>query len=117
MTGSIGLLTLNNTYRYCTGILGKFRQYDYGQEENMDRYNSTSPPKYNLNNVTAPVYIYYSQNDWLCHEIDSLRVCNELTSCQATILVDNGTYSHMDYLVAIDAPNLVYKNVIKLMKK
>lgn len=83
----------------------------------MKHYNSTSPPKYNLNKVTAPVYLYYSNNDWLCHETDSLRVCNEVASCKKAILVSNGTYSHMDYLVASDVSDLVYKDILKLMKE
>lgn len=81
----------------------------------MVRYNSTTPPKYNLNKVVAPVYLYYSNNDWMCHETDSLRLCNELSSCQDSICL--GNYSHMDYLFALNAPDLVYNSILKLMKK
>lgn len=39
--------------------------YDYGLTKNVLKYGSMFPPKYNLAAVTAPVYLHYSNNDWL----------------------------------------------------
>lgn len=47
---------------------GKFRQYDYGRNENIARYGQPQPPDYDLSKVTCPVYIYYADNDWLVHK-------------------------------------------------
>lgn len=44
---------------------GEFRQFDYGKKGNMREYQQPSPPKYDLSKVTAPVSLYYSDNDWL----------------------------------------------------
>lgn len=41
----------------------KFRQYDYGAEKNLRIYNSTTPPEYDLRNVTVPFYIYIGEED------------------------------------------------------
>jgi hypothetical protein len=41
----------------------RFRQFDYGSEKNLDIYNSTMPPEYDLTKVTAPIYIYVGQED------------------------------------------------------
>lgn len=97
-------------------IVGLFTHYDYGRELNIIHYNSEEPPKYDLTNVVVPVYLYYSRNDWLAHEDDVLHLCNRLSNCKETMLVDNGTYSHMDYLFAVDAPTVVYNSVLAYMK-
>jgi len=44
---------------------GKFRQFDYGKKGNIKRYGQEEPPEYPLGNVSAPVALYWSQNDWL----------------------------------------------------
>lgn len=44
---------------------GKFRQYDYGLVGNLLRYRRINPPDYDLSKVTAPLALYYSDNDWL----------------------------------------------------
>jgi lysosomal acid lipase/cholesteryl ester hydrolase len=49
----------------------KFRQFDYGEVGNMERYNKPEPPNYKLKNIKAPVYLHYSLNDWLASPIVS----------------------------------------------
>ncbi|KAG8230455.1 hypothetical protein J437_LFUL009944 [Ladona fulva] len=44
---------------------GKFRQFDYGLFGNLKRYGKATPPEYDLSLVTAPVYLHYSENDWM----------------------------------------------------
>lgn len=44
---------------------GNFQKYDYGEEMNLQRYNSRSPPMYDLSKVTVPVALFSSNNDWL----------------------------------------------------
>jgi len=43
----------------------KFRFYDYGEVENLQRYGQKDAPDYNLSQVTAPVYLLWGENDWL----------------------------------------------------
>lgn len=42
-----------------------FLQYDYGPKENQVRYNSDTPPPYDLSNVRVPVSLYYGETDLL----------------------------------------------------
>ena len=37
--------------------------FNYGPEENLQRYGSTKPPRYDLSKVTVPVFIFWSEND------------------------------------------------------
>lgn len=45
--------------------VNKFRQYDYGPEGNMKRYNNPNPPSYNLTRLTVPVAVFWSENDYI----------------------------------------------------
>lgn len=46
-------------------IADRFCKYDYGSRVNSQVYNSPQPPDYNLERITAPVYLHYSSNDWM----------------------------------------------------
>lgn len=45
--------------------LGKFRQFDFGLVKNLLNYGHMSPPQYDISQVTAPVALYYGENDRL----------------------------------------------------
>ena len=40
-----------------------FCKFDFGSSENLKRYGTAEPPRYNLNLVQAPVNIIYGEND------------------------------------------------------
>ena len=42
-----------------------FNPYDHGARENLNRYGSTKPVPYNLSLVTAPVHVFWGDNDAL----------------------------------------------------
>jgi len=42
-----------------------FQQFDFGIEKNLEVYNCSHPPKYNLSNVIAPIAFFYAKNDIL----------------------------------------------------
>lgn len=44
---------------------GDFRWFNYGLYENMKLYRQKKPPMYNLSKITAPIALFYSDNDWL----------------------------------------------------
>lgn len=52
-------------------LSGHFRKYDYGIVGNLIKYGKLTPPDYALENVTAPVALFYSQNDWFANVIVS----------------------------------------------
>ena len=39
--------------------------YDYGKGQNKEIYGQDHPPVYSIDKVTAPVAVYWSENDWL----------------------------------------------------
>lgn len=51
---------------YCQSITsGIFRWFDYGIIKNKEYYHTRKPPIYNISKITAPVGLFYSENDQL----------------------------------------------------
>ena len=44
-----------------------FNAFDYGAEENMRRYGTETPKTYDLKQVSTPVHIFYSENDYIAN--------------------------------------------------
>ncbi|KAL3266873.1 hypothetical protein HHI36_011025 [Cryptolaemus montrouzieri] len=89
---------------------GHFRQYDYGLA-NALHYGPThalGPPSYDLKKIKAPVYIYYSRNDWLSNEKDVTKLCQDLGNCKSQVLVAEDRFNHLDYLWGIHAKQMIY---------
>ncbi|CAH1989670.1 unnamed protein product [Acanthoscelides obtectus] len=97
---------------------GHFRQYDYGTKGNELHYGQKSPPDYELDNITTPVYLIYSQNDWLVTEKNTIKLCTKLgTACRGTIMVSDFSFNHLDFAYGTDAPELVYRKVISMFDR
>ncbi|XP_019876917.2 lipase 3 [Aethina tumida] len=98
---------------------GYFRQYDHGLIGNIKAYGKATPPKYDLSKITAPIYIIYSNNDWLSATKDVDRLYNQLTNAptKAKFLLSNNKINHVDYMYGIHAPTLIYNKVISLFAR
>ncbi|KAF5306001.1 hypothetical protein FQR65_LT07494 [Abscondita terminalis] len=112
-------------YHYVQEIhSGKFENYDYGPMENTVLYNSVRPPSYIMEKITAPVYLYYSINDFLSSDIDVKRLQTRLPNVIDAILNPDSKFNHGDYLYGINAKKVLYEplienmlNIINLRKK
>lgn len=96
---------------------GKFRQYDHGLLENLSRYGSINPPDYPLENISCPIALHYSDNDWLAAVSDVNELSNKLSSLIGKFRVPDGKFNHLDYQFATEAKFLVYDRVINLMER
>ncbi|CAK1556243.1 unnamed protein product [Leptosia nina] len=102
---------------YGQGITsGIFRRYDHGWVQNMLRYGSGEPPRYDLSRINCPVYLHYSESDPLADVIDVDRLFSELGGTPTRIRIPHKTFSHFDFLWAIDSKTLVYDAMIQIMK-
>ncbi|XP_053997911.1 uncharacterized protein LOC128886773 [Hylaeus anthracinus] len=97
-------------------ISGYFRQYDYGEQRNIEIYNSVEPPRYNLSTIAIPNTFIYAQNDWLSNTIDVMRLANELPEKPHMYKIPYKKFNHIDYVWGSDTPRLVYKKLIDMMK-
>lgn len=96
---------------------GHFRKYDYGFFGNIAKYKSISPPKYQLEKVTAPVYLHYSRNDWISHEKDVIKLSQELGNVKGKFVILDDRFNHVDFIYGIDVYELLYIRVLGLMKR
>ena len=96
---------------------GRFRQFDYGSKRNMEVYNSTEPPDYDLSRITTPIVLFCGNNDWLSSAVDVMRLSEELPYAPVIYKVPFQKFNHIDFLWAIDAPNLVYKTLLDMLSK
>ncbi|KYM76202.1 Lysosomal acid lipase/cholesteryl ester hydrolase [Atta colombica] len=94
---------------------GKFRQYDYGRKNNLLIYNATEPPDYNLGSITVPIAIFYGDNDWLASNVDVKKLYHLLPNILDMYRVPK--FNHLDFIWGKDAPKLVYKRLLEIMKK
>ncbi|XP_067206779.1 lipase 3-like [Linepithema humile] len=96
---------------------GKFRAYDYGRQKNMQIYNATVPPDYDLSRITVPIALIHGNNDWIVNEKDVKKLRCLLTNIVDDYRVPFPKFNHVDYLWAKDAPTLVYEKILETMKK
>ncbi|XP_043473344.1 lipase 3-like isoform X2 [Leptopilina heterotoma] len=95
---------------------GKFQQYDY-ESRNIEIYNNTKPPEYDLSKIKIPVVFFYADNDWLASKTDVQRLKLKLPKLLGTYEVNYPKFNHLDFLWAIDAPKLVYDKLKSIMEK
>ena len=95
----------------------EFLKYDYGPKENAARYNgSKTPPPYNLENVIAPTALFVGEDDTLGDPEDNEHLAQVLPNLLHHEVIDEH-WSHIDFAVAIDAPEKIYNTIISYIKQ
>lgn len=102
---------------YAQGLTsGQFRRYDFEYSENINIYGSMLPPEYNLENITTPVILFYSDNDdWISNKKDVEMLMEKLPNVISSNVIDG--YSHLDFMFAKDVKTKVYLKLFVLIKK
>lgn len=115
---------------------GNFQQFDYGPQGNIAKYGTPTPPLYKLEKIKTPIYLMYSYNDWLASYIvslskrnrtaslhlniyrfqDVLRLAQNLTNLIGTYRIPLETFNHVDFIWGMDAPTMVYKPLLKVIR-
>lgn len=90
----------------------KFCRYDHGRFGNMMRYGQRDPPEYNLKRVTAPVYLYYGNNDWLVSRRDVMKTRKRLPNIKFDYMVPNRNWNHADFMWGMDVKSVLYDVVL-----
>ena len=58
--------------------LGKFAQYDYGEEKNLELYGQSTPPEHDLRKIKVPVAMWVGDKDMLSSPRDNEYVKGQL---------------------------------------
>eukprot|EP00930_Biecheleria_cincta_P087199 TRINITY_DN76448_c0_g1_i1.p1 TRINITY_DN76448_c0_g1~~TRINITY_DN76448_c0_g1_i1.p1 ORF type:complete len:470 (-),score=63.88 TRINITY_DN76448_c0_g1_i1:266-1639(-) len=59
---------------------GRFQRFDYGSAGNSLRYNSQSPPEYNLSKLTVPTALFFGQYDAWVAPADARKLLQDVNS-------------------------------------
>ena len=74
------------------------------------------PPEYNLDEVTVPTVLFAGDADGFATPSDVFQLQSRLTSAHVTTqLVDKTNWSHLDFILSMDAGKLVYKPILQMM--
>lgn len=77
-------------------INGDFSQFDYRDvKKNREVYGSDSPPPYNLTAITAPVNLYYSDNDDTAIIENALKLRQQLPNVKSSYQVPIAEFGHV----------------------
>ncbi|XP_057653799.1 gastric triacylglycerol lipase-like [Diorhabda carinulata] len=95
---------------------GKFQRYDYGIA-NFKYYKSIYPPEFNISEITAPVALYYSQNDLLAAVQDVERFASKLPNLVKLKLLEDKRFNHLDFIYGKDSYKLIYKDLLEFQKQ
>uniref|UniRef100_U5ERJ2 Putative triglyceride lipase-cholesterol esterase n=1 Tax=Corethrella appendiculata TaxID=1370023 RepID=U5ERJ2_9DIPT len=91
---------------------GEFRRYDHGKLKNLAMYGVPEPPKYNLTQISAPIFFHYGLNDYLAHPKDVLKLYAELSSTVGINQLEHKLFNHLDFLLAKDIKIMLYQQIV-----
>nr|CAD7402546.1 unnamed protein product [Timema cristinae] len=116
-----------------SGTERRFEPYDFGPRMNVKCYNQSTPPEYDLTNITVPIALHYSDNDWLADRLVAVIIVDNRLDSLCTQDVKNlsvrlqqkigmfrvslPSFNHVDFMWAKDAPKLVYSKILKALKQ
>ncbi|CAG7718918.1 unnamed protein product [Allacma fusca] len=109
--------SVRSLVHYAQGVnSGEFMQYDHGKQKNLERYGQEKPPRYDVSKITAPIALYWGENDWLGVKSDVARLAELLPNLQRKYRVVHDKFNHMDFLFAKNVDTLLYETVEAFMK-
>ncbi|GMI76832.1 Myzus persicae-induced lipase 1 [Hibiscus trionum] len=100
---------------------GAIKKYDYGNpDDNMKHYGEAKPPVYNISNIDLELrlFISYGGLDALSDVEDvglllDLLKLHDVNKLSIQYLKD---YAHLDFVMGVNAKDLVYNQVVKFFK-
>lgn len=93
------------------------RQFDYGINKNIEIYNSTEAPEYNLEilkKVSFDIFVTTSDMDPYCNKND-FRVMLDTFKKAKIYTKDVGNYNHLDYLWGKNAHLDIYGDILNFL--
>ena len=97
------------------GRSDRFQAYDYDSpEKNQAHYNDTIPSIYSLRSMKIPSAVFWAGEDWLADSMDVTYVFDNLLSLVYEKYLPD--YNHFDFIWATTANELIYKDLIDVMR-
>ena len=89
-----------NMMQYSQSVnTGGWAGYNFGSHKmNMKQWNSTHPPNYKYDVITAPTALFWAENDWLVVPKDEETLASRLPNLVLNQKVNDPAYTHLDFL-------------------
>jgi lysosomal acid lipase/cholesteryl ester hydrolase len=84
----------------------KFQMYDYGKEENLEKYGTESPPVYDISKIQTKIAIFYGENDNLC-TLENVAFINDKKKDCTNYYMDK--WGHLEYTWGLDKSHFFEK--------
>lgn len=95
-----------------------FQPYDYEDDkENLVHYGVPIPQPYNITHITAPVSLFYSQNDESSVVIDVMQLADKLPNLQEMYQVPSDDFRHIDFIYSCFVRTLINDRVIDVLER
>ena len=109
--------SVKNMIHFAQGVQSNiFRAYDYGSpQKNELHYNQTTPPEYDIHAMKVPTAIFWSGEDWLADPTDVSYIFDQIQNLVYEKYIPD--YNHLDFVWALSANKLVYKDLLNVMTK
>ncbi|GAB6032522.1 hypothetical protein CHUAL_011417 [Chamberlinius hualienensis] len=113
-----GAPTSLRTYEHYSQIATskKFQRYDKGLVSNILFYGQSQPPEYRLETITTPTIFYCGEDDHLSNLEDVHLLAQRLPKHLETYIVNDQSFSHMDFVYAEDVDIKVNINVLQMIE-
>ncbi|XP_030080374.1 lipase 3-like [Drosophila hydei] len=94
----------------------RFCEYDHDPKENQRIYGRAQPPDYPLEKITAPVALYYTQNDYMTAVVDVKRLIKRLPNVVEDHMYPYKKWNHVDMIWGISARRLAQPRMLEVMQ-
>ena len=98
-----------------TAGVPSFNAYDYGPGRNLRLYGTLTPMAYDLRQVTAPVYLFYSRGDLIVAIEDVKWLESNLGNVRGSYCVADANFTHFDFFVGSNINEMVNGPILGLM--
>jgi len=92
-----------------------FRMFDYGEKINIEKYNSTVPPEYDLTKVRLPTVMVSGSYDTLSSPQDVKWTISQLPNLVQHFEIEG--YNHLDFMWATNAGPALNIKLIEIAKR
>ncbi|XP_063163536.1 lipase member M-like [Candoia aspera] len=92
---------------------GQFKEFDYGSK-NMEKYNQTTPPLYDIRSMYIPTIIWSGGKDFISTPEDTELLLPVLRNLHSHKVIPH--WMHYDFLFGLDARQELYDKLVEIIQ-